>query len=1245
MTRAEARLDLTRSQILAFRRHVGALDVRLPPGPGSLHRAAWTGLQDSMPRAAVLSIHARVERTKPSTWEDPSLVQLWGPRFSVFVVAACDLAIFSLGTLPDDANGRQRAEDLAARLRAVLGDQRIAYGEAGKRLGVYHNRLRYAAATGTVLIRWEGARQPTVWIGPTPDMSPREARLELARSYLHGYGPTTSEAFGRWAGIGPRPAGAAFEALGASLVPVRTPVGDAWILSQDEAVFRAEPGPAAPVRLLPSGDAFFLLQGADRDLLVPDAHRQRELWTPRVWPGALLVDGEVTGTWRRAGAVLVVQPWRRLSAAERNAVEAEAASLPLPGISAPVMVRSARALTSGVPTSGRARFLALRASCCYPTEMARGKFQDLLGNAAGAPAGRHGVYHLGVQDGRKRLDAVDQAGAGADDEPVGVDRPHRQARQFAGDQLRSLRAGEAGGGISGRLWRTTVKTFRNWLIPQSQIPRLPMRMALVSARSHRPRADRRTVIVGPPRRHAMESTVLGYPRIGPQRELKKATEAFWAGRETAADLEQTAAALRLSAWETLRDAGLSDIPSNTFSLYDHVLDTAVMVNAVPKRFAAAVGLDAYFAMARGADGIAPLELTKWFDTNYHYLVPELEQATDLRLAGDKPVREYLEAREHGIETRPVLLGPVSFLLLSKAVEPGFAPLDLLDPLLGAYEQLLAELHAAGAQWVQLDEPALAADRTAAELEALRRAYHRLGSLSARPRGLLVSTYFGEIGDALAVLAQSPIEAIGLDFVAGPGNLEALAAVGGIGAKTLVAGVVDGRNVWRGDLPAALSLCASLLGLAGQLTVSTSCSLLHVPLDLDAETSLAPELSGRLAFARQKVDEVVALGRWLNGDRVILGVPRKTVPVANADVRERLDALGDGQDRSPYAIRQAAQARAHALPTLPTTTIGSFPQTAEIRAARAGVRAGHITADDYEAAMRAEIDRVIALQEEIGLDVLVHGEPERNDMVQYFAEQLDGYAATENGWVQSYGTRYVRPPILHGDVSRPRPITVGWARYAQSRTDRPVKGMLTGPVTMLSWSFVRDDQPLSETAREVALAVRDEIADLEAAGIRIIQVDEAALRELLPLRRADRDAYLAWAVAAFRLATSGAADATQIHTHMCYSEFGEIIDAIAGLDADVTTVEAARSRMEFIADLTAAGFARGIGPGVWDIHSPRVPDVEEIAEALTLAIGVIGPARLWVNPDCGLKTRGYAETEAALRNLVEAARQVRAGIAS
>jgi 5-methyltetrahydropteroyltriglutamate--homocysteine methyltransferase len=739
----------------------------------------------------------------------------------------------------------------------------------------------------------------------------------------------------------------------------------------------------------------------------------------------------------------------------------------------------------------------------------------------------------------------------------------------------------------------------------------------------------------------METTVLGYPRIGGRRELKRSTEAYWAGRSTAAELESTAAGLRREVWETLRDAGLTGIPSNTFSLYDHVLDTAVMVNAIPRRLAGLTGLEAYFAMARGADGIAPLELTKWFDTNYHYLVPELGPGTDLRLAGDKPLREYAEARALGIETRPVLLGPVSFLLLSKPSEAGFRPLILLDLLLDVYARLLSDLHAAGAAWVQLDEPALAADRTGEDLEAVRHAYQRLGTLSRRP-ALQVSTYFGEIGDALPVLAATPVEAIGLDFAASPGNREALAAIGGIAGKTLVAGVVDGRNVWRTDLPSALSLCASLLGLAGQLTISTSCSLLHVPLDLAAETSLKPGLASRLAFARQKVDEVVAIGTALTAGRQAiagtLAAMPAAAPTADPEVRARLDALGDGQPRPAYAARQAAQA--DGLPVLPTTTIGSFPQTEEIRRARADLRAGRISTDSYDDIMRGEIDRVIALQEEIGLDVLVHGEPERNDMVQYFAEQLDGYAATDHGWVQSYGTRYVRPPILHGDVRRTAPMTVRWARYAQSRTARPVKGMLTGPVTMLAWSFVRDDLPLGETARQVALALRDEIADLEAAGIRVIQVDEPALRELLPLRRAACEAYLDWAVRAFRLATSGAAAGTQIHTHMCYSEFGEITGAIDDLDADVTTVEAARSGMEFIADLATAGFQRGIGPGVWDIHSPRVPDVAEMTDALSAAARVVGAGRLWANPDCGLKTRGYDETGRALRNLVEAAHQVR-----
>lgn len=744
----------------------------------------------------------------------------------------------------------------------------------------------------------------------------------------------------------------------------------------------------------------------------------------------------------------------------------------------------------------------------------------------------------------------------------------------------------------------------------------------------------------------MHTTILGYPRIGAHRELKFATEDYWAGRADADALTRTGAGLRAEVWTGLRDAGLDAIPSNTFSFYDQMLDMSVLLDAVPDRYRHLMGFDRYFAMARGVQDVPPLEMTKWFDTNYHYIVPELGPDTRFRLAygaAAKPLAEYREAKALGIDTRPVLVGPLTYLLLAKPAVEGFRPLDLLDGLVDVYAEVLERLAGSGARWVQLDEPVLAADRSEEEIDALARAYARLGQLTSRPH-LMVATYFGAVGaDALRVLARSRVEAVGLDFVAGPGNIDVLASVGGLPRKTLVAGVVDGRNVWRTDPGRALSTCASVLGLVDQLVVGTSCSLTHVPIDLDAETALGPDVRGRLAFARQKVAEVVALGRAL---REKVPLPQSTsLPGAGTDraVRERLGSIGDTR-RGDRAVRFAAQREALGLPDLATTTIGSFPQTPEIRGVRAGRRAGRITGDAYVRAMKDEIARVIALQEELGLDVLVHGEPERNDMVQYFAEQLDGYAATEHGWVQSYGSRYVRPPILHSDVARPRPMTVGWATYAQSLTSRPVKGMLTGPVTMLAWSFVRDDQPLAETARQVALALRDEIADLEAAGIRVIQVDEPALRELLPLREADRPAYLGWAIGAFRLATSGVGDATQIHTHMCYSEFGEIIGAIGALDADVTSVEAARSHMELVGDLRAAGYGNGIGPGVYDIHSPRVPAAEEIEENLRRALRAVEPGRLWVNPDCGLKTRAYAETEASLRNMVTAARRVRADLA-
>jgi 5-methyltetrahydropteroyltriglutamate--homocysteine methyltransferase len=755
------------------------------------------------------------------------------------------------------------------------------------------------------------------------------------------------------------------------------------------------------------------------------------------------------------------------------------------------------------------------------------------------------------------------------------------------------------------------------------------------------------------------STIHGFPRIGDRRELKATTEGYWAGRVPAEELEATARELRRQTWTFLRDAGLGQIPSNHFSLYDQVLDTCVLVGAVPARYGATghdVDLDTYFAMARGRSDATAMEMTKWFDTNYHYLVPELGPEVEFRLpAAPKPLAELAEARELGISTRPVLLGPVTFLLLGKAADgqEGFDRLRLLEPLLEVYAELLDELEAAGAEWVQLDEPAFVQDRSPAELDALGRAYDRLGRSRARPK-LLVASYFDHLGDALGVLAGAPVEGVGLDLTRdGARNLELLASAGGLGDRTLVAGVVDGRNVWVNDLERSLSMLATLLGLAGEVVVSSSCSLQHVPIDREAEAGLDPEVRSWLAFARQKVAEVVTLTRGLaEGTEAIaeeLEANRRTLEARRGSgrtrdpvVRRRLDAIGepDLHRASPYDVREKAQRARLGLPPLPTTTIGSFPQTGEVRRARAARRRGELDEAGYQARMREEIARVIRIQDELELDVLVHGEPERNDMVQYFGEQLAGVAVTELGWVQSYGTRYVRPPIIYGDVSRPAPMTVEWLTYAQSLTERPVKGMLTGPVTMLKWSFERDDQPRETTAHQLALAIRDELADLEAAGIGVIQVDEPALREGLPLRRDRRDAYLAWAVEAFRLATAGVRDEIQIHTHMCYSEFGEILPAIDGLDADVTSIEAARSRMELVRDLEQAGYGREIGLGVYDIHSPRVPPPDEMTELLQEALEAVGPTRLWVNPDCGLKTRDYPEVLASLRNMVAAARAVR-----
>ena len=804
------------------------------------------------------------------------------------------------------------------------------------------------------------------------------------------------------------------------------------------------------------------------------------------------------------------------------------------------------------------------------------------------------------------------------------------------------------------------------------------------------------------------ATILGYPRIGPDRELKRAVEAHWRGDIDVDALRERAAALRAATRAHLRELGLtgaSAVPAD-FTYYDQVLQVTTALGALPRRFAdlrggagragagapggraetdavAAVdtadgrpgpgahpgtSLPGFFTAARGEGERAALEMTKWFDSNYHYLVPELDESTPIDYVPgfgavdptDGPAAQVLEALAAGEEApRPVVVGPVTYLLLAKASDAagdGFRPLDRLADVLDAYGHMLADLWAAGAQWVQLDEPALVCDAWDVPREevlaAAADAYTWIAAIAERPRVLVAGTY-GPLGDALPVLAGTGVEAIGLDLVAG--ELPPAADLARLGGKTVVAGVVSGRNIWRTDLGAALAVLESLRGALPDGTpvvVATSTSLQHVPHDADRETSLPDDVRSWLAFADQKVAEVRTLAVGLaRGRQAIAGeltadarlrAARAAHPgVRREEVRAAVAAVTDAdRTRAPYAERAAAQAARLRLPLLPTTTIGSFPQTAEVRAARAAHRRGRLDDAGYEAAMRAEIERVVRLQEEIGLDVLVHGEAERNDMVQYFAELLDGFVTTEHGWVQSYGSRCTRPSILWGDVARPEPMTVTWSAYAQSLTDKPLKGMLTGPVTIMAWSFVRDDIPRAQVADQLGLALRAEVADLEAAGIGVIQVDEPAIRETLPLRRADRPAYLEWSVGSFRLATGGAAPATQIHTHLCYSEFDVVIDAVDHLDADVTSIEASRSRMDILPAVAEHGFERQLGPGVWDIHSPRVPSQAECTELLQRAVDALGAEKVWVNPDCGLKTRGYAETEASLTSLVGAARAVR-----
>ena len=764
------------------------------------------------------------------------------------------------------------------------------------------------------------------------------------------------------------------------------------------------------------------------------------------------------------------------------------------------------------------------------------------------------------------------------------------------------------------------------------------------------------------------ATAYGYPRQGRDRELKRGQERYWRGDTSIDELLTIATQVRAQRLETLTSAGLDELPVGDFSLYDHVLDTDWLVGAIPPRFDRAVpdadpasthtaegGWQRYFAMARGTGDEPPLEMTKWFDTNYHYLVPELSGSATFRLDPSKLLAEVAEAQRYGRPVRPVIVGPVTFLSLAKSVDgDDFDPLALLDRLLPVYAELLTQLADAGIAWVQLDEPIAVTDLSPAQLQYLARAYATLTAVERRPK-ILVGSYFGHLGEAAATLVDAGIDGLGVELTrdTASATVAELAVLPRLRELRVIAGLVDGRNVWRTDLAAALATGGTLLGLADQVDVAPSCSLLHVPHDASRENDLDPEVAAWLAFADQKLAEVVTLARGLSSgteaiaaeleaNQAVLAQRAASSITRNRAVRDRAAAVSadDLRRRSAYPERARRQHERLALPALPTTTIGSFPQTAEIRRARAAYRAGNLASEDYQAAMRTEIDRVIALQTEIGVDLLVHGEAERNDMVQYFAEQLDGIVTTEYGWVQSYGSRCVRPPIIAGDITRPAPMTVEWTSYAQSRTTRPMKGMLTGPVTMLAWSFVRDDLPVAETARQMALALRDEVNDLEAAGVAAIQVDEPALRETLPLRTGDRPDYLRWAVDAFRLSTAGVTDETQIHTHMCYAEFGDILQAIIELDADVISLEAARSRMEVVGELAEAGYPREVGPGVWDIHAPRVPSTEEILGSVRLACAQLPAQRIWINPDCGLKTRGYAEVEPALRHLVAAAQQLR-----
>ena len=748
---------------------------------------------------------------------------------------------------------------------------------------------------------------------------------------------------------------------------------------------------------------------------------------------------------------------------------------------------------------------------------------------------------------------------------------------------------------------------------------------------------------------------LGFPRIGSHRELKLALEKHWKGSLSHAELETVGVDLRRQAWQ--RQARLDWVPVGDFSFYDQVLDASFLLGNVPARArtSTAQPLDAYFRVARGRaagdldGGVAAGEMTKWFDTNYHYIVPELSAETSFRLDATRLLAQLTEARKAGLPAKPVVVGPVTYLWLGKAKD-GSSRSALLPKLLPLYRELLLTLAREGVDWVQIDEPALVTELGPEWHQAYRTAYEGLRGAGCK---LLLTTYFGPLAANLELAAALPVDGIHLDALSARAEVDQLVAALPEG-RVLSLGVVSGRNIWKADLARALDYLEPIQKQLGdRLWISPSCSLLHVPVDLRSEQKLDAELRSWLAFAQQKLEEVQVLGAALNQGRAAvedaltenaraLASRRSSQRVHNVEVQAAVNALSTslGQRKSPYALRANVQARALQLPQFPTTTIGSFPQTVEIRKVRREFRAGKLDAASYTAQMHAEIARAVREQEKLGLDVLVHGEPERNDMVEYFGEQLAGYAFSELGWVQSYGSRCVKPPILFGDISRPQAMTVEWTRYAQSLTKKPMKGMLTGPVTILNWSFVRDDQPRSISCYQIALAMREEVRDLERAGVRIIQIDEAALREGLPLRRSEWQEYLKWAVDSFRITANGVADDTQIHTHMCYSEFNDIIEAIAAMDADVITIETSRSNMELLDVFDRFEYPNEIGPGVYDIHSPNVPSVEHIVQLMKKAAEKIPAARLWVNPDCGLKTRTWEEVLPALQNMICAAKQLR-----